>query len=157
MPGPFTQQDPIGLAGGLNLYGYAGGDPINYHDPFGLYPICVMGPVGALICVSAAALPAITITAAAANEGPSGIGRLAEMTVQFAKRQGMTVAGWLTLAVMQTSNLFGNLFPSKEPCQPGTIHPAPVERPKVEEGVDTLPQGPKVQSVWKDPCAPALR
>jgi hypothetical protein len=33
-----TQEDPIGLAGGLNLYGYAGGDPINYSDPFGLCP-----------------------------------------------------------------------------------------------------------------------
>ena len=36
--GRFTQQDPIGLAGGLNLYGYAGGDPINNSDPFGLCP-----------------------------------------------------------------------------------------------------------------------
>jgi uncharacterized protein RhaS with RHS repeats len=34
--GQFTQQDPIGIAGGLNLYGYAGGDPINFSDPFGL-------------------------------------------------------------------------------------------------------------------------
>ena len=34
--GQFTQQDPIGLGGGLNLYGFAGGDPINYQDPFGL-------------------------------------------------------------------------------------------------------------------------
>ncbi len=32
----FTQTDPIGIAGGLNLYGYAGGDPINFSDPFGL-------------------------------------------------------------------------------------------------------------------------
>jgi uncharacterized protein RhaS with RHS repeats len=36
--GQFTQQDPIGIAGGLNLYGYAGGDPINFSDPFGLDP-----------------------------------------------------------------------------------------------------------------------
>jgi uncharacterized protein RhaS with RHS repeats len=34
----FTQIDPIGLAGGLNLYGYAGGDPVNFSDPFGLCP-----------------------------------------------------------------------------------------------------------------------
>jgi len=36
--GRFTQEDPIGLAGGLNLYGYAGGDPVNFSDPFGLCP-----------------------------------------------------------------------------------------------------------------------
>src|SRR5437879_13865885 len=33
-----TQEDPIGLAGGLNLYGFAGGDPVNFSDPFGLKP-----------------------------------------------------------------------------------------------------------------------
>ena len=36
--GRFTQEDPVGLAGGLNAYGFAGGDPINYDDPFGLCP-----------------------------------------------------------------------------------------------------------------------
>lgn len=36
--GRFTQEDPIGLAGGLNLYGFAAGDPVNFGDPFGLCP-----------------------------------------------------------------------------------------------------------------------
>jgi uncharacterized protein RhaS with RHS repeats len=35
--GTFTQEDPIGIAGGLNHYGYANGDPINFSDPFGLF------------------------------------------------------------------------------------------------------------------------
>ncbi len=32
----FTQEDPIGLAGGINEYGFASADPANYGDPFGL-------------------------------------------------------------------------------------------------------------------------
>jgi RHS repeat-associated protein len=36
--GRFTQEDPIGLAGGLNLYGFANGDPLTFSDPFGLCP-----------------------------------------------------------------------------------------------------------------------
>jgi RHS repeat-associated protein len=39
--GRFTQPDPIGLGGGLNSYGFAAGDPVNFSDPFGLCPICV--------------------------------------------------------------------------------------------------------------------
>ena len=51
--GRFTQEDPIGLAGGMNLYGYAGGDPVNHSDPFGLCtdprnPLCRFSGWGAL-------------------------------------------------------------------------------------------------------------
>jgi RHS repeat-associated protein len=34
--GQFTQTDPIGIAGGLNTYGFAAGDPIGFADPYGL-------------------------------------------------------------------------------------------------------------------------
>jgi RHS repeat-associated protein len=36
--GRFTQEDPIGLGGGMNLYGFGGGDAVNFSDPFGLCP-----------------------------------------------------------------------------------------------------------------------
>jgi RHS repeat-associated protein len=55
--GRFTQEDPIGLAGGLNLYGFAGGDPVNFSDPFGL---CVWDACLAEIALAAAVVYAGT-------------------------------------------------------------------------------------------------
>jgi RHS repeat-associated protein len=54
--GRFTQEDPIGLAGGLNLYGYAGGDPVNFSDPFGLCVPWCTAAIGAAIGGGGAAL-----------------------------------------------------------------------------------------------------
>lgn len=51
--GRFTQEDPIGLAGGLNSYGFANGNPVSYSDPYGLSsqacPTCVGIVLGAVI------------------------------------------------------------------------------------------------------------
>jgi RHS repeat-associated protein len=39
--GQFTQTDPIGIAGGMNVYGFAAGDPVTYSDPYGLKVECL--------------------------------------------------------------------------------------------------------------------
>jgi RHS repeat-associated protein len=36
--GRWTQEDPIGVAGGLNLYQFNGNNPVTFTDPFGLCP-----------------------------------------------------------------------------------------------------------------------
>jgi hypothetical protein len=38
--GGFMQTDPSAYAGGMNLYGYVSGDPINASDPWGLREYC---------------------------------------------------------------------------------------------------------------------
>ena len=99
--GRFTQEDPIGLAGGLNLYGFAAGDPVNYGDPFGLCPPADQNPydcpgkMGALVMLGQMApqvnrevalfLPKQLATAASGLALESAIGKvLGWVTERFA-------------------------------------------------------------------------
>jgi RHS repeat-associated protein len=44
--GRWISRDPIGEAGGINLYGYVGNDPTNRLDPLGLFQITIGGGYG---------------------------------------------------------------------------------------------------------------
>ena len=96
----FTQEDPIGVAGGVNLYGYGEGDPVNNSDPFGLCPDDPRRPCPAWTGSKAMAVfqglstlkravtpqPSVTITAGpvSAQFGSSGASITASTDVGFA-------------------------------------------------------------------------
>jgi RHS repeat-associated protein len=75
--GRFTQEDPIGLAGGLNLYGFANGDPINFSDPFGLCPEWLDG-IPCVLPTGSDLLAAGATTAMGAGGSEWGLTRLDE-------------------------------------------------------------------------------
>ena len=79
--GRFTQEDPIGIAGGVNQYGFADGDPVNFSDPFGLCiepvtcAVAVASGAGALTTASTAVVStSIAATGVALNAVAGAVG-----------------------------------------------------------------------------------
>jgi RHS repeat-associated protein len=76
----FLNEDPSGFNGGTNMYAYAGGDPVNLTDPFGLRPVNADSGGGLTIgqTISAAASGLYNLTIGAAVSGyNAGVNHLA--------------------------------------------------------------------------------
>lgn len=53
--GRYITPDPIGLAGGINLYAYVDGNPVRFTDPTGLCPWCIPAVKWGLVALGAGA------------------------------------------------------------------------------------------------------
>ncbi len=104
--GRFLQPDPVGYAGGNNLYAYVNNDPLNATDPSGLcVPYCITVPVGAVLGVAGAyladpahfglraALAGATLGALAGAGVPYAIGLVGESTTVGAVVARIAITG----------------------------------------------------------------
>ncbi len=154
--GEFTQVDPIGIAGGLNLYGYANGDPVTYSDPFGLcfWDGCVLEvAVGGLLITGAAALtakqaPSLAPLGEALGERWNSLrGQGRELVSQGLTVQSST-PGWKGRAATWLLGLAGSLHPGVQAAAPGAGEgPARIrqqqEAEQVQKDVDKDQDGPE--------------
>jgi RHS repeat-associated protein len=100
--GRWTTRDPSGFGGGRNLYGCAGGDPIDFIDATGAHPVVIAVATGASVFFAATMREALW-TAAGAFVAPviaKGLGIVAG-----------EVAGAVCSAVSREAPLFPNLLP----------------------------------------------
>jgi uncharacterized protein RhaS with RHS repeats len=67
--GRYITADPIGLAGGMNLYRYANADPINWFDPDGLTAAAISGGASGAVGGSSTSLEDSRKIAKAIQEG----------------------------------------------------------------------------------------
>jgi RHS repeat-associated protein len=96
--GRFTTPDPSGQAGGINVFGYGGNDPISASDPTGLAADCPPGPDGIpSVCVRGTPDPPVPGLSLSDFNGfdlgvSDGFSDTSIMSIKIASKEGVTVS-----------------------------------------------------------------
>ncbi|MBI2346297.1 MAG: carboxypeptidase regulatory-like domain-containing protein [Deltaproteobacteria bacterium] len=101
--GRFISKDPIGMAGGMNLYGYVGNNPLRAADPLGLFSWKTFGT--GLLELGKAALSVVETVGNAFLAG----GSLAIFQPEGTAALGLAAVGNLDDAFVNTTNSFNNI------------------------------------------------
>ena len=109
--GQFTQTDPIGIAGGLNTYGFANGDPVTYSDPYGLAGIPALCLAAPAVCGAAAATVARGASLLARTPAAQRALQAASARAHQLGRAGEAVVSRATGLARNTTQRLGNRIP----------------------------------------------